>query len=133
MKYADNTKRRGIVNTKKQQEIMQNELNDLVNWNHINGMKFNNTKCKITHVEANKKHFLLRAKRVKSHQVQAAAKTTDPNTDCLRFTSFLASLWKGQMLTKRQYGVKRESQLSMFPQSKPLSFVSKCYFVSHCH
>lgn len=101
MKSADNRKLRDIVNTKKQQEIMQNELDDLMNWNNINGMKFNNTKCKITHVKANKKHFLLLAKRMKSYQVQVVSKNR-----FIWFTSFLASQQKGQSSSKEDIQVR---------------------------
>ncbi|CAM5110844.1 unnamed protein product, partial [Natator depressus] len=57
IKFADATKLGGIANTKKDQDIIQEDLDDLVNWNNSNRMKFNSEKCKVMHLGINNKKF----------------------------------------------------------------------------
>lgn len=49
IKFAADTERGGSVNTRKDQEIMQTEIDDLMNWcNNKNTRKFN--MCKVMHL-----------------------------------------------------------------------------------
>ncbi|CAM5083682.1 unnamed protein product [Natator depressus] len=57
MKFADDTKLGGIANTEKDQDIIQQDQDDLVNWSNSNRMKFNSEKCKVMHLGINKKNF----------------------------------------------------------------------------
>ncbi|CAM4552508.1 unnamed protein product [Caretta caretta] len=57
IKFADDTKLGGIANTEKDQDIIQEDLEDLVNWSNSNRMKFNSEKCKIMHLGINNKNF----------------------------------------------------------------------------
>ncbi|CAM4563975.1 unnamed protein product [Caretta caretta] len=50
VKFADDTKLGGIANLEKDQDILQEDLDDLVNWNNSNRMKFNSEKCKVMHL-----------------------------------------------------------------------------------
>ncbi|CAM5079111.1 unnamed protein product [Eretmochelys imbricata] len=57
IKFADDTKLGGIANTEKDQDIIQEALDDLVNWSNSNRMKFNSEKCKVMHLGINNKNF----------------------------------------------------------------------------
>ncbi|CAM5153074.1 unnamed protein product [Natator depressus] len=57
IKFADDTKLGGIANTEKDRDILQEDLDDLVNWSNSNRMKFNSEKCKVMHLEINNKNF----------------------------------------------------------------------------
>ncbi|CAM5116524.1 unnamed protein product [Natator depressus] len=48
IKFVDDTKLGGIANAEKDQDIIQEDLDDLVNWSKSNRMKFNCEKCKVT-------------------------------------------------------------------------------------
>ncbi|CAM5148275.1 unnamed protein product [Eretmochelys imbricata] len=52
IKSADDTKLGGIANLEKDRDIIQEDLDDLVNWS--NRMKFNSDKCKVMHLGINK-------------------------------------------------------------------------------
>ncbi|CAM4622161.1 unnamed protein product [Caretta caretta] len=54
IKFADDTKLRGIANLEKDWDILQKDLDDLVNWSNSNRMKFNSEKCKVMHLGINK-------------------------------------------------------------------------------
>uniref|UniRef100_A0A8C3FKP1 Reverse transcriptase domain-containing protein n=1 Tax=Chrysemys picta bellii TaxID=8478 RepID=A0A8C3FKP1_CHRPI len=57
IKFADDTKLGGIANTEKDWDIIQEDLDDLVNWSNSNRMKFNSEKCKVMHLGINNKNF----------------------------------------------------------------------------
>ncbi|CAM5156864.1 unnamed protein product [Eretmochelys imbricata] len=57
IKFADDTKLGGIANLKKNWDIIQEDLDDLVNWSNSNRMKFNSEKCKVLHLGINNKNF----------------------------------------------------------------------------
>ncbi|CAM4523556.1 unnamed protein product [Lepidochelys kempii] len=57
IKFADDTKLGGIANTEKDRDIIQEGLDDLVNWSNSNRMKFNSEKCKVMHLGINNKNF----------------------------------------------------------------------------
>ncbi|CAM4576074.1 unnamed protein product [Caretta caretta] len=57
IKFADDTKLGGIANTEKDRDIIQEDLDDLVNWSNSNRMKFNSEKCKIMNLGINNKNF----------------------------------------------------------------------------
>ncbi|CAM5077630.1 unnamed protein product [Eretmochelys imbricata] len=54
IKFADDTKLGGIANTEKDRDVIQEDLDDLVNWSNSNRMKFNSEKCKVMHLGINK-------------------------------------------------------------------------------
>ncbi|CAM5081371.1 unnamed protein product [Eretmochelys imbricata] len=57
IKFADDTKLRGITNLERDRDIIQEDLDDLVNWRNSNRMKFNSEKCKVMHLGINNKNF----------------------------------------------------------------------------
>ncbi|CAM5121275.1 unnamed protein product [Eretmochelys imbricata] len=57
IKSADDTKLGGIANLEKDQDIIQEDVDDLVNWSNSNRMKFNSEKCKVMHLGINNKNF----------------------------------------------------------------------------
>uniref|UniRef100_A0A8C3PDM1 Reverse transcriptase domain-containing protein n=1 Tax=Chrysemys picta bellii TaxID=8478 RepID=A0A8C3PDM1_CHRPI len=57
IKFADDTKLAGIANSEKDQDILQGDLDDLVNWSNRNRMKFNSEKCKVMHLGMTNKNF----------------------------------------------------------------------------
>ncbi|CAM4684360.1 unnamed protein product, partial [Lepidochelys kempii] len=57
IKFADDMKLGGIADTEKDQDIIQEDLDDLVNWSNSNRMKFNSEKCKVMHLGINNKNF----------------------------------------------------------------------------
>uniref|UniRef100_A0A8C3HAP4 Reverse transcriptase domain-containing protein n=1 Tax=Chrysemys picta bellii TaxID=8478 RepID=A0A8C3HAP4_CHRPI len=57
IKFADDTKLGGIANSEKDQDILQGDLDDLVNWSNSNRMKFNSEKCKVMHLGMTNKNF----------------------------------------------------------------------------
>ncbi|CAM4564916.1 unnamed protein product [Lepidochelys kempii] len=57
IKFTADTKLGGIANTEKDRNIIQEDLDDLVNWNNNNRMKFNSEKCKVMHLGINNKNF----------------------------------------------------------------------------
>ncbi|CAM5112173.1 unnamed protein product [Natator depressus] len=57
IKFADDTKLGGIANLEKDWDIIQEDLDDLVNWSNSNRMKFNSEKCKVMHLGINNKNF----------------------------------------------------------------------------
>ncbi|CAM5091881.1 unnamed protein product [Eretmochelys imbricata] len=57
IKFADDSKLGGIANLEKDWDIIQEDLDDLVNWGNSNRMKFNSEKCKIMHLGINNKNF----------------------------------------------------------------------------
>ncbi|CAM5146391.1 unnamed protein product [Natator depressus] len=57
IKFADDMKLGGIANTEKDRDIIQEDLDDLVNWSNCNRMKFNSEKCKVMHLGVNNKNF----------------------------------------------------------------------------
>ncbi|CAM4553252.1 unnamed protein product [Caretta caretta] len=57
IKFVDDTKLGGIANLEKDWDIIQEDLDDLVNWSNSNMMKFNSEKCKVMHLGINNKNF----------------------------------------------------------------------------
>ncbi|CAM5097898.1 unnamed protein product [Natator depressus] len=57
IKFADDTKLGGIANLEKDRNILQEDLDDLVNWSNSNRMKFNSEKCKVMYLGINNKNF----------------------------------------------------------------------------
>ncbi|CAM4508198.1 unnamed protein product [Lepidochelys olivacea] len=55
IKFADDTKPEGIANTEKDWDILQEDLDDLLNWS--NRMIFNSEKCKVMHLGISNKNF----------------------------------------------------------------------------
>ncbi|CAM5123271.1 unnamed protein product, partial [Eretmochelys imbricata] len=55
IKFVDDTKLGGIANLERDRDIIQEDLDDLVNWS--NRMKFNSEKCKVMHLGINNKNF----------------------------------------------------------------------------
>uniref|UniRef100_K7F0K2 Reverse transcriptase domain-containing protein n=1 Tax=Pelodiscus sinensis TaxID=13735 RepID=K7F0K2_PELSI len=56
IKFADDTKLGAIANSEKDRDIIQEDLDDLVNWSDSNRMKFNSEKCKVMHLGINNKN-----------------------------------------------------------------------------
>ncbi|CAM5119835.1 unnamed protein product [Natator depressus] len=57
IKFADDMKLGGIANTERDRDIIQEALDDLVNWSNSNRMKFNSEKSKAMHLGINNKNF----------------------------------------------------------------------------
>ncbi|CAM4397635.1 unnamed protein product, partial [Lepidochelys olivacea] len=57
IKFADDTKLGGIANLERDRDIIQEDLDDRVNWRNSNSMKFNSEKCKVMHLGINNKNF----------------------------------------------------------------------------
>ncbi|CAM4567481.1 unnamed protein product [Lepidochelys kempii] len=67
IKFVDDTKLGGIANLEKDREIIQEDLDDLVNWSNSNRMKFNSEKCKVMHLGINNKNF---SYKLGTHQLE---------------------------------------------------------------
>ncbi|CAM4321167.1 unnamed protein product [Caretta caretta] len=67
IKFADGTKLGGIANLEKDRDILQEDLDDLVNWGNNNRMKFNSEKCKVMHLGINNKNF---SYKLGTHQLE---------------------------------------------------------------
>ncbi|CAM4679958.1 unnamed protein product [Caretta caretta] len=74
IKFADDTKLGGIANLEKDQEIIQEDLDDLVNWSNSNRMKFNSEKCKVLHLGINNKNF---SYKLETHQLEVTEEEKD--------------------------------------------------------
>ncbi|CAM4715701.1 unnamed protein product [Lepidochelys kempii] len=57
IKFADDTKLGATANTEKDRDIIQEDLDDLVNWSNSYRMKLNSEKCKVMHLGINNKNF----------------------------------------------------------------------------
>ncbi|CAM5073177.1 unnamed protein product [Natator depressus] len=104
IKFADDTKLGGTANLEKDQDIIQEDLDDLVNWSNSNRMKFNSEKCKVMHLGINNKNFsyklrthqlevteeekdlevLVDHRMIMSHQCDMAVKKADTALGCIR-------------------------------------------------
>ncbi|CAM4690969.1 unnamed protein product [Lepidochelys kempii] len=67
IKFVDDTQLGGIANLEKDWDIIQEDLDDLVNWSNSNRMKFNSEKCKVMHLGINNKNF---SYKLGTHQVE---------------------------------------------------------------
>ncbi|CAM4600677.1 unnamed protein product [Caretta caretta] len=65
--FADDTKLGGIVNLERDWDIIQEDMDDLVNWSNSNRMKFNSEKCKVMHLGINNKKF---SYKLGTHQLE---------------------------------------------------------------
>ncbi|CAM4522288.1 unnamed protein product [Lepidochelys olivacea] len=74
IKFADDTKLGGIANLDKDQDIIQENLDDLVNWSNSNRMKFNSEKCKVMHLGINNKNF---SYKLGTHQLEVTEEEKD--------------------------------------------------------
>ncbi|CAM4609502.1 unnamed protein product [Lepidochelys olivacea] len=72
IKFADDTKLGGIANLEKDRDIIQEDLDDLVNWS--NRMKFNSEKCKVMHLGINNKNF---SYKLGTHQLEVTEEEKD--------------------------------------------------------
>ncbi|CAM5076776.1 unnamed protein product [Eretmochelys imbricata] len=74
IKSADDTKLGGIANLEKDREIIQENLDDLINWSNSNRMKFNSEKCKVMHLGINNKNFCY---KLGTHQLEVTEEEKD--------------------------------------------------------
>ncbi|CAM5130663.1 unnamed protein product [Natator depressus] len=74
IKFADDTKLGSIANSEKDQEIIQEDLDDLVNWSNSNRMKFNSEKCEVMHLGINNKNF---SYKLWTHQLEVTEEEKD--------------------------------------------------------
>ncbi|CAM5111507.1 unnamed protein product [Natator depressus] len=74
IKFADETKLGGIANLERDRDIIQEDLNDLVNWSNSNRMKFNGEKCKVMHLGINNKNF---SYKLGTHQLEVMEEEKD--------------------------------------------------------
>ncbi|CAM4688129.1 unnamed protein product [Caretta caretta] len=74
IKFMDDTKLGGIANLKKDWEIIQEDLDDLVNWSNSNRMKFNSEKCKVINLGINNKNFTY---KLGTHQLEVTEEEKD--------------------------------------------------------
>ncbi|CAM5106476.1 unnamed protein product [Natator depressus] len=74
IKFADVTKLGGIANLEKDRDIIQEDLDDLVNWSNSNRMKFNSEKCKVMHLGINNKNF---SYKLGMHQLEVTEEEED--------------------------------------------------------
>ncbi|CAM4663342.1 unnamed protein product [Lepidochelys olivacea] len=74
IKFADDTKLGGIANLEKDRDIIQEDLDDLVNWSNSNRMKFNSEKCKVMHLGINNKNF---SYKLGTHQLEVTEEEKD--------------------------------------------------------
>ncbi|CAM5165724.1 unnamed protein product [Natator depressus] len=74
IKFADDTKLGGIANLEKDRDILQDDLDDLVNWSNSNRMKFNSEKCKVMHLGINNKNF---SYKLGTHQLEVTEEEKD--------------------------------------------------------
>ncbi|CAM4694885.1 unnamed protein product [Lepidochelys kempii] len=74
IKFVDDTKLGGIANLEKDRDILQEDLDDLVNWSNSNKMKFNSEKCKVMHLGINNKNF---SYKLGTHQLEVTEEEKD--------------------------------------------------------
>ncbi|CAM4701606.1 unnamed protein product [Lepidochelys kempii] len=74
IKFADDTKLGGIANLERDRDIIQEDLDDLVNWSNSNRMKFNHEKCKVMHLGINNKNF---SYKLGMHQLEVMEEEKD--------------------------------------------------------
>ncbi|CAM4625018.1 unnamed protein product [Caretta caretta] len=74
IKSADEAKLGGIANTERDRDIIQEDLDDLVNWSNSNRMKFNSEKCKVMHLGINNKNFCY---KLGTHQLEVTEEEKD--------------------------------------------------------
>ncbi|CAM5138517.1 unnamed protein product [Natator depressus] len=74
IKFVDDTKLGHIANSEKEQDIIQEDLDDLVTWSNSNRMKFNREKCKVMHLGINKKNF---SYKLGTHQLEVREEEKD--------------------------------------------------------
>ncbi|CAM5108276.1 unnamed protein product [Natator depressus] len=74
IKFVDDTKLGGIANLKKDRDIIQEDLDDLVNWSNSNRMKFNSETCKAMHLGINNKNFCY---KLGTHQLEVTEEEKD--------------------------------------------------------
>ncbi|CAM5174269.1 unnamed protein product [Natator depressus] len=74
IKFADDTKLGGIANLEKDRDIIQEDLDDLVNWSNSNRMKFNSEKCKVMYLGINNKNF---SYKLGTHQLEVTEEEKD--------------------------------------------------------
>ncbi|CAM5110902.1 unnamed protein product [Natator depressus] len=74
IKFADDTKLGGIANLERDRDIIQEDLDDLVNWSNSNRMKFNSEKCKVMHLGINNKNF---SYKLGTHQLEVTEEEKD--------------------------------------------------------
>ncbi|CAM5166280.1 unnamed protein product [Natator depressus] len=74
IKSADDTKLGGIANLEKDQDIIQEDLDDLVNWSNSNRMKFNSEECKVIRLGTNNKNFRY---KLGTHQLEIMEEEKD--------------------------------------------------------
>ncbi|CAM4373323.1 unnamed protein product [Lepidochelys olivacea] len=74
IKSADDTKLGGTANLEKDREIIQENLDDLINWSNSNRMKFNSEKCKVMHLGINNKNFCY---KLGMHQLEVTEEEKD--------------------------------------------------------
>ncbi|CAM5107583.1 unnamed protein product [Eretmochelys imbricata] len=74
IKFTDDTKLGGITNLEKDRDILQEDLDDLVNWSNSNRMKFNSEKCKVMHLGINNKNF---SYKLGTHQLEVTEEEKD--------------------------------------------------------
>ncbi|CAM5079432.1 unnamed protein product [Natator depressus] len=72
--FADDTKLGGIANLEKDRDIIQEDLDDLVNWSNSKRMKFNSEKCKVMHLGINNKNF---SYKLGTHQLEVKEEEKD--------------------------------------------------------
>uniref|UniRef100_K7F1X3 Reverse transcriptase domain-containing protein n=1 Tax=Pelodiscus sinensis TaxID=13735 RepID=K7F1X3_PELSI len=74
IKFEDDTKLGAIANSEKDRDIIQEDLDDLVNWSDSNRMKFNSEKCKVMHLGINNKNF---SYKLGTHQLEVTEEEKD--------------------------------------------------------
>ncbi|CAM4536291.1 unnamed protein product [Lepidochelys kempii] len=74
IKFADDANLGGIANTEKDWDIIQEDLDDLVNWSNSNRMKFNREKRKVMHLGINNENF---SYKVGTHQLEVMEEEKD--------------------------------------------------------
>ncbi|CAM5140517.1 unnamed protein product [Natator depressus] len=74
IKFADDTKLGGIANLEKDRDVLQEDLDDPVNWSNSNRMKFNSEKCKVMHLGINNKNF---SYKLGTHQLEITEEEKD--------------------------------------------------------
>ncbi|CAM5121826.1 unnamed protein product [Eretmochelys imbricata] len=130
IKFVYDTKLRGIANLENDRDIIQEDLDDLVNWSNSNRMKFNSEKYKVMHLGINKKNFsyklgthqlevteedlgvLVDHRMTMSRQCDMAVKKTNAVLGCIRRgissrdKEVLVSLYKALMRPHLEYCVQ---------------------------